>query len=500
MKFINLSMGLLLATLAVAPTVNAQRRMMPEMTDEQKMLDAMHRNITSEKLFGYVKQLSDPALEGRLAGTKGMEQAIEIVEGYYKDFGLEPAGDNGTYFQQFPQPYIEVTGDCGMEILFPVKGIDKKANTWVRKSYPWADGWFTGGSTASGDIEADIVYCGYGVTAPELGYDDYKGIDVKGKIVLIEGETPNHSQDSVDIKKWYHHTLHAVKMKNAYDHGVAGVLYKWVPGPGVPYQENFLYCNVTDTVVSDIFSGTGRTYDECIQKIRDTFKPQSFNTGKRARIKMTTTYNPNGIGKNIFGMVKGSELPDEYVIVAAHLDHLGMIPYHIAGANDNNAAVAIMLGAAEALAKSPIKPKRTVVFMAVDAEETNLGGSTYYTQHPLFPQNKVKAVLNLEQPGVGEVLVGMYNYLYPQFAEIAKQVNDKYIHRQLFTRENHFLTRPRTDGAVFMQAGYPCMDLRASGGNGYYHHPKDDVDTINPEILQSEAEWLFWMATEWANQ
>ena len=491
-------MGLLLATLTLAPTAQAQRRAMPEMTDEQKMLDAMHRNITSEKLFGYVQQLSDPALEGRLAGSQGMEKANQIVRGYFESFGLEPAGDDGTYFQQFRQPCIEVSGECGMEILFPVKGIDKKADTWVRKSYPWADGWFSGGSTASGDVEAEIVYCGYGVTAPELGYDDYKGIDVRGKIVLIEGETPNHSQNPDSIKMWYQHTLHAVKLKNAYDHGVAGLLYKWVPGPGVPYQEGFVYCNVTDTVVSDIFSGTGRTYEDCITKINQTFKPQSFATGKRARIKMTTTNNPDGVGKNIFGMVRGSELPDEYIIVSAHLDHLGMIPYHIEGANDNNAAVAVMMGAAEALAKSPIKPKRTVVFMSVDGEESNLTGSTYYCQHPLFPKDKVKAVLNLEQPGAGEILVGMYNYLYPDFATIAQQVNDKYIHRLLMTRENHFLTRPRTDGAVFMQAGYPCMDLRAAGG-GFYHHPKDNTESINPEILQSEAEWLYWMIYSWAS-
>lgn len=499
MKTNHLSWGLLLAALTVTTGIQAQRRAMPELTDEQKLLNVMHVNITSEKLMNYVRQLSDPALEGRLAGSQGMEKANQIVRGYFESFGLEPAGDNGTYFQQFPQPCIEVSGECGMEILFPTKGLNKKNDTWIAKSYPWADGWFSGGSTDSGDVEAEIVYCGYGVTAPELGYDDYKGIDVKGKIVLIEGETPNRSQNPDSIKMWYQHTLHANKLRNAYEHGVAGLLYKWVPGPGVPYMPGFVYCNVTDTVVADIFSGTGRTYKECIDKIQKEFKPQSFSTGKRAHIKMTTTYNPNGVGKNIFGMVRGSELPDEYVIVAAHLDHLGMIPYHIEGANDNNAATAVLLGAAEALAKSPIKPKRTVVFMSVDGEESNLTGSTYYTKNPLFPKDKVKAVLNLEQPGAGEIMVGMYNYLYPQFAEIANRINDKYIHRQLFCRENKFLTRPRTDGAVFMQAGYPCMDLRATGG-GFYHHPKDCVETINPEILQSESEWLFWQAIEWANQ
>lgn len=192
-------------------------------------------------------------------------------------------------------------------------------------------------------------------------------------------------------------------------------------------------------------------------------------------------------------MIKGSDpiLCNEYVIISAHLDHLGMIPFLIEGANDNNSSSAAMLGVAEALAKSKIKPKRSIIFMSVDGEEAGLTGSTYYTNHSLVPQNKVVAILNLEQVGVGEMLGANYHYKYPELAELSEKANDRYVHRRLFTSETHFLPRPRTDGAVFMKAGYPCIDLWALGG-GYYHHPKDNTQSINPDILRAATEWLYW--------
>lgn len=491
-----ISMALMLSILETI----AQPSRAGDLTDEQKYLDAMHRIITSEKLFGYVRQLSDSVLEGRLAGSPGMAKAVDIVKGYYLAWELIPAGDKGTYIQEFPHPCVEIKEGSTMDILFPILAGRKDA-AWISKSYPWADGWFAGGMSDNGEVTADIVYAGFGVTAPELGYDDYKDIDVKGKIVLIEGETPNRSRQPDSLALWYNHTLHQTKLNNAVQHGAVGLLYKWVPGPNAPYNPDFVYCHVTDTVVNDIFRGTGKTYAETIRKIYESQSPASFHTGKKAHIKMNATYNPNATGKNIIGVIRGSDpiLANEYVIISGHLDHLGMIPYHIEGANDNNSATAVLLGVAEALSKSEIKPKRSVVFMSLDGEEAGLTGSTYYTRHPIFPKDKVAAIINLEQVGAGEILATSYNYKYPELAKIAQKVNQAYIHRRLLTWENFYRTRPRTDGAVFMQAGYPCMDYRSTGG-GFYHHPKDNTASINPEILQSEAEWLYWTTIFIANK
>lgn len=137
--------------------------------------------------------------------------------------------------------------------------------------------------------------------------------------------------------------------------------------------------------------------------------------------------------------------------------------------------------------------------MSVDGEEAGLTGSTYYTNHPLVPKDKVIAILNLEQVGVGQMLGANYHYKYPELAKLSQKANAMYVHRRLFTNETHFLTRPRTDGAVFMKAGYPCIDLWALGG-GYYHHPKDNIRSINPDILRAATEWLYWTTIFIANK
>ena len=471
-----------------------------QLTDEEKYLDAMHRYITSEKVFNYVCQLSDSILEGRLAGSPGMAKAVEIVEGYYKSWNLLPNGNKDSYIQEYPHPCVEIKEGSTMEIMFPMQGKGKET-VWISKQYPWADGWFAGNASGNGEVSAEIVYAGFGVSAPELGYDDYKGIDVKGKIVLVEGETPNRSSSPDSIAMWYKHTLHQTKQANAAEHGAAGMLYLWVPGPNALYNPDFVYCHVTKPVVEDIFLGTGKTYGETVAKIYATKKPASFATGKKARIKMVSTYDPDAKGKNIIGVIRGSDpvLANEFVIISAHLDHLGMIPHHIAGANDNNASTAALLGVAEALAKCEIKPKRSIVFMTLDGEEAGLTGSTYYTQHPIFAKEKVKAIINLEQLGAGEFLAASYANSFPQLVQPVKDANDKYVHRRLFVRPNPYLTRPRTDGAVFAKAGYPVVDLLAVGG-GYYHHPKDNPESINPEILQSATEWVYWSAILIANE
>lgn len=127
-------MALLLATVS-ATSANAQRRQM-QMTDEQKYLDAMHRNITSDKLFGYVEQLSDSTLEGRLAGSPGMAKAVSIVENYFREWGLKPAGDNGSYIQEYSHPCVEVFPGSTMEILFPVYGQKRKDTVWISNPIP----------------------------------------------------------------------------------------------------------------------------------------------------------------------------------------------------------------------------------------------------------------------------------------------------------------------------------------------------------------------------
>ena len=389
-------------------------------TPERQALDAMFAHIKGQRIFDDVCYLSDSVLfQGRLTGTTGMKRAVDFVEWRFAKIGLEPVPGLKGFDQSYPTECTEVTGPCELVV-------DGRTCTWAAE-------WYAGGTSANGVAEAEIVFAGFGVSAPELGYDDYAGIDVRGKIVLIEGETPNTSRNDDTLRIWYPYTLHQYKVANAVKHGAIGMLYRWVPGPNNGYDSGFVYAYITDNLADTIFEGSGRGYQATLRQLRTTKRPASFATGKKARIQMTTTHRTDVSGHNLLGMVRGSDpkLCNEYVILSAHLDHLGMIPFHIAGANDNNSSTACLLAVAEALANSHVKPKRSVIFLSLDGEEAGLNGSLFFTENPVLPPENVKFILNLEQVGIGEGFSVGYKYDVPEITEFVKQANDTYVHRPL---------------------------------------------------------------------
>lgn len=475
------------ALLSNATGVSAQAK--GQIDEERAYLDAMFNNIKGEKLLNYVKVLSDSTIyKGRLAGTEGMYKAVQYVSGKFEEFGLESLPGTTDYCQVYHHtPCVEVTGKCYLKV-------DGKKREWAKE-------WYGGGTSGSGTVESEVVFVGYGVTAPELGYDDYEGVDVRGKIVMMVGETPCTSSKTEDLRAWYKYTLHQTKMDNAVAHGAIGMIYNWPAGPNGSYHPDFVYTFVTDTVAQEIFAKCGKDYKSTLKEIKKTKKPASFNTGIKAKIKMTTTEHPDAKGYNIFGVILGSDpaLKDEYVILSAHLDHVGMIPYHIAGSNDNLSCTAAMLGIAEALSKSKVKPRRSIVLMSVDGEEAGLTGSTYYVSDPLIPKDKVKLIINLEQIGIGYMFQINFMHDKPELADYVRQANNSYIHRRAVFYKNFYRLRPRTDGAVFMKAGYPTLDFACYGPGIYYHNPLDYWDRQDPSMLEDAASVLYWSLINAAN-
>ena len=480
--------ALAVLTLAAVQPAAAQRRAPQPKTPERMYLDAMFENIKGTEIFDCVRLLSDSTLfQGRLSGSEGMRRAVDWVSSRYAEIGLQPLPGRSDYFLNFPTVCTEVTGPCSLTV-------DGRNCTWAAE-------WYAGGTSANGVAEAEIVFAGFGVSAPELGYDDYAGIDVRGKIVLIEGETPNTSRNDDTLRIWYPYTLHQYKVANAVAHGAIGMLYRWVPGPNNGYDPGFVYAYITDNLADTIFEGSGRGYDATIRQLRAKKRPASFATGKKARIQMTMKHREDAVGHNLLGMVKGSDpkLCNEYVILSAHLDHLGMIPFHIAGANDNNSSTACLLAVAKALQASQVKPKRSVIFLSLDGEEAGLTGSLYLAAHPVIPPENVKFILNLEQVGIGEGFSVGYKYDSPEIIEFVKQANDRYVHRPLSFYPNRYVTRPRTDGAVFMKNGYRTVDFYAVGGESYYHEPRDSWEIQDPSTLQDVARALYWSVINAAN-
>jgi hypothetical protein len=464
--------------LSMAFAVQAQRA---QQTDEEKLLKSLH-SISSHKLFDYVKELASDKYAGRLTGTEGYNASAEWVASHFKKWGIKPAGDKGTYLQAFPNPYTLVFKDCEVYLHIPYK------KSVLKKHYKYEDEFIPGATSGSGEVTAEVIYVGYGATAPELGYDDYKGVDVKGKIVLMEREAPVSTNDVELFKKWRPYSFHQYKLENAVKHGAKGMIYNYGPisNPNNSYNKDFIYSHVGRVVVEDVFSGTGMKHSDVVKKIRKTLKPQSFATGKTVTIKNTTEHHPDGIGYNVIGILEGSDpkLKDEVIIIGGHLDHLGLCYELMPGANDNASAVAVIMGIAKAMTECDIKPRRSVMFNLFGAEEQGVVGSEYYCDNPVVPLGKTVGLINMDGVGCGDRIRALAADNFPEFWEFIKKANEKYIHRVIRTSYFANIARPRLDAARFMWKGVPTISFGVSGSRSYYHITKDDIDTITPEILE----------------
>ena len=332
-----------------------------EEKEEEKLLQSVH-SISSHKLFDYVKELASDKYAGRLTGTEEYNASAEWVVSHFKKWGIAPAVSKNSYFQAFPIPYTLVFKGCEVYLHLPSKG------SAIKKYYQYESEFIPGSTSGSGEVTAEVIYVGYGATAPELGYDDYKGVDVKGKIILMEREVPvSPDKDPELFKKWRPYSFHQYKLENAVAHGAKGMLYNYGPigNPNNSYDEGFIYSHVGSAVVSDVFSGTGRKHKDVVAKIKKTLKPQSFATGKVFTIKNITEHHPEGVGYNVIGILEGSDpvLKEELIILGGHLDHLGRCYEIMPGANDNASAISVIMGIAEAMSKCPIKPRRSVMFL-----------------------------------------------------------------------------------------------------------------------------------------
>ena len=172
-----LSTGLIF-TLLLAGGLYGQRRAL-RLTGEQELLQVMH-GIHSQTLYEYVREMASDKYWGRLTGTEGYNQAAAWVSGLFEEWGVEPASDDGTYLQAFTHPYTLVHPDCIACLHLPHNG------SVIDKHYVYEEEFIPGSTSGSGEVTAEVIYVGYGTTAPELGFDEYSGLDVRGKIVLME--------------------------------------------------------------------------------------------------------------------------------------------------------------------------------------------------------------------------------------------------------------------------------------------------------------------------
>jgi len=486
----------LVATAALAQPPAAR----PAPTDEDRLVTAMH-GISSHPILDWVKELASEKYQGRLTGTPSYDASAAWAADLFKAWKLKPIGDKGTYYQKFPNPYTLVLPGAELKLHVPVPG-----GGTIFKSYVFEDEYYPGSTSDSGTATAEVVYVGYGISAPELNYDDYAGVDVKGKFVAFEPEVPVGPEPNADaFKKWRPYSFHDYKMKNAAAHGAIGVVYNYfIVNPNCAYIKGFQWAAVSRAVMDDLFAGTGKKHTDVIAQIRQTLQPASLALGKTMTMKHVNEHHPEGIGSNVVALIEGTDplLKDEVVIVGGHLDHLGLNPVLMPGAHDNASGAVVALAVAEALTRAKVPLKRSVLFILFGAEEQGVKGSEYYIAHPLVPNAKVKAFINLESVGRGERIGVGSGRNYPDIYAVMERLNAKYIHRPISASQNANLARPRQDAAHFLWANIPTVSVGVSGAPplpyASYHTTKDRWEILTPEIMEDLARLVFLSTAELA--
>jgi Zn-dependent M28 family amino/carboxypeptidase len=386
---------------------------------------AAMNSIDAEKIRATVKYLSDDALEGRGTGQKGGDKAADWIAAQFKSYGLLPAGDNGTYFQSVN--FYGVTTDSKQtQFAF----VPKSGNEIALK---FADDYVATDQThfEKSEINAPIVYVGYGIKAPEYNWDDYKGVDLKGKVALmLVNEPPSDDPDFFKARALTYYGRWTYKYEEAARRGAVAVIlihktdmasYPWEVVRNSWGGESSLLQDDKDPklksagwiqleVARRLAQAAGHDLDRMLKEANSrSFKP--VDLGVRLKETIVTKVRPFS-SRNVIGKVTGSDdkLKQQAVMYTAHYDHLGIHANEPGdniynGAADNATGCGILLELARAFASASAKPKRSLIFASVTAEEQGLLGSRYLGEHPSIPARDISLDLNFDdiQP-LGEPL------------------------------------------------------------------------------------------------
>jgi hypothetical protein len=454
--------------------------------ETEKILKTFH-SISSHDLLNIAEELCSEKYKGRLSGSPEYLQSAKWCASQMESWGVKP-GNNGSWFQYFDNAYSQV---------YSKGSVIYSAKTGQINDLRFPDDFMPGSNSASGTVSGEMVYVGFGIIAPELGYDDYKNVDVKGKIIIMETGIPYTKNDSVQLS-WTPYSYHRYKFENAVKQGAKGLLYVGtIANPNTSYIENFIYAHISEKVAEQILADAGKNYSEVKKELTEMKIPSfALNTQQKLTIEANTKHFPDGKSCNVVGLIEGSDtiLKNEVIIVGAHLDGQGYLGELFPSALDNASGVADIMGAAKALAQSEVKPKRSVLFILIGGEECGLYGSKFYTDNPIFPIENTVCMINLDMVGNGTGFYVSSGKTYPEIYSHFETANQNYLHRKMEASEwRKSFGRPRSDAANFENAGIKTLSLwtRDSVFPVYYHHPKDKTDVLTPEIMEDAAKLLY---------
>lgn len=453
-------------------------------------LDRAVARITAASAFGTVEALAAPGMQGRMSGTEGYRRAAEWVVGEVRRAGLRPAEGLGDYRQAFTHGLAGV--ESSTLTTFPVEGekeTSPREAVLLEDFAPMVNG-------GAGDVSAEVVFVGFGFHAPDLGRDDYAGVDVKGKVVLALRGEPEKGD-------WKDHRPSAARTRAAERMGAAAFLL--VDG-AVTSTNTSLSRAIPEAMVSEAFAdrllaGQKLTSAE-LRKVLARGGTASFATGRKVRFVVKGIPWREVTTHNVVAVLPGADpaLRGEYVVVGAHLDHVGDWPRLNPGADDNASGSATLLEVARAFASVKGRPRRTVVFVWFAGEEMGLLGARHFVSHPPSGLARCVGVLNLDMLGVGTGLYVAGGDNFPAIRAALEKARDRFAPGFLL-KSGLIRGEGRADHAPFFEAGIPAVSLFSSGAEHHgYHSPDDTVYRIAPKAMEAGGRTVFGAAWELADE
>jgi len=457
-------------------------------------LEKGFNSINPMDVYNYCKKIASDEFAGRLTGHEGYTKAAQWAAGKFKEWELKPINETEGYLQSYPSPYTVIeSAELKIHIvkekgLFETKEL-KAPNDYMPILF-----------SGSGTHKAEVVFVGWGISAPDLGYDDYEGMSVKGKYVMCFRGQPVREDTA-----FYHHDHHRTRMETAKAKGALGLFYIYPAAnanPNGEYIENFTPAIITEEIANLLLAEKGTNCEELKKTITNVKAPNSFELSSIISYSVKADYHPEGVGFNIVGYVEGSdsELKNECVVIGGHFDHCGKhMGITFPGANDNASGSAVVMEAAEAYSKLDVKPKRSVIFVLFGGEEMGLEGSTYFANNVPEQFTKVDAMFNHDMNGEGDGTRYGYTTNMAGFNEMILEA-DKLTNIIKGSREINEIGVRSSDYAPFYQMGAACAAFFSNGPHLAYHLPGDTIYRINPDIMADIAKLSFTASYNWANR
>jgi Zn-dependent M28 family amino/carboxypeptidase len=495
-------------------------------------------SITAERLRAHIRYLADDLLEGRGPGSRGDKLAQAYIATQMEAMGLQPAGENGTWFQPFDI--------VGVDTKNPATTLFRKGSDSVQLKYHDEFIASSGLQAPAARLDdAELVFVGYGIVAPEYGWDDFKGVDLKGKVLVVMNNDPEDDPALFAGKTRLYYGRWTYKYEQAARTGAAGAIivhttpsagYGWNviqtswSGEqfGVPQEGPALQVKawVTEESARKLATLGGQDLDRLRAAAqKKDFRPVPLGVTWSLALENEVSRTQTA---NVLGRLPGSDpaLSKEAVVYSAHHDHLGVKkdakPGEDAiynGAKDNASGVAALLTLAEAMRNLKPRPKRSIVFAAVAAEEQGLLGATYFAAHPTMPPGRMAANINIDGINIfgrtkDIAMIGLGKSSLDQWIEriVAAQgrvvKGDQFPDRGFFYRSDQFALARIGVPAAYFDDGVEVIGKPAGWGKEQqekfeatdYHQPSDELrDTWDLSGAVEDVQLDFYLGAKVAN-